>query len=207
MRSSHHYGPGGGVPEDALAVFRPMGVLMYSKYVVLALGLMLVLPVAAEGQAANGVPAALDSTFLKWNPVTKTVTFKLIAGIPGRAKSPFNFDGYTDGELTLTVPESSTVVMNFVNEDGTPHSAQVIPDERPIPNMALDQPGIPRAYSKAAGEGIAQFGTDVIRFKAAPAGNYLIFCGVPGHGLSGMWIRFKVSPDAATPSLTEKVGS
>ena len=69
-----------------------------------------------------------------------------MAGIPGKAKSPFNFNGYTDGELTLTVPEGSTVVMNFVNEDGTPHSAQVIPDKCPIPNMALDQPAIPRAY-------------------------------------------------------------
>ena len=181
---------------------------MYPKCVLLALtlGSTLALPVLAEAQTATGVPAALDSTFLKWNPTTRAATFKLVAGIPGKAKSPFNFDGYTDGELTLTVPEGSTVVMNFVNEDGTPHSAQVIPDKLPIPNMALDQPAIPRAYSKAAGEGIAQFGTDVLRFKAAPAGSYLIFCGVPGHGLSGMWIRFKVNADATTPSLTEKPG-
>jgi sulfocyanin len=178
-----------------------------SALLAVALGVTLTLPVPAAAQAATGVPAKLDSTFLKWNPATKTVTFKLVAGIPGRAKSPFNFDGYTDGELTLTVPENSTVVMNFVNEDGTPHSAQVVPDKPPIPNMALDQPAIQRAYSKAAGEGIAQFGTDVIRFKAAPAGSYLIFCGVPGHGLSGMWIRFKVNADAATPSLTEQVGA
>jgi sulfocyanin len=160
----------------------------------------------ASFAAAQGTGGGLDSTFLKWDPATKTATFKLVAGIPGRAKSPFNFDGYTDGELTLTVPENVTVVLNFVNEDGTPHSAQVIADARPIPNMALDVPAIPRAYSKAVGEGIAQFGTDVIRFKAAPAGDYLIICGVPGHGLSGMWIRLKVSADATTPSLTEHSG-
>jgi len=155
---------------------------------------------AAQGSGAAAVP---DSTWLKWNSVTRTATFKLIAGIPGRAKSPFNFNGYTDGELNLTVPQGATVVLNFVNEDGTPHSAEVIADARPIPNMAPDQPAIPRAYSKAVGEGIAQFGTDVIRFKADPAGSYLIFCGVPGHGLSGMWIRFTVSADAKAPSLSE----
>jgi hypothetical protein len=101
------------------------------------------------------------------------------------------------------VPENSTVVLNFVNDDGTPHSAEVIADKRPIPNMAPDQPAIPRAYTKAVSEGIAQFGTDQIRFKAAPAGSYLIFCGVPGHGLSGMWIRLNVDPAAQAASLAE----
>jgi sulfocyanin len=172
------------------------------KEIVLALVLTGLLPGpgAAQGSGSGAVP---DTTLLRWNATTRTVTFKLVAGVPGRAKSPFNFDGYTDGELTLTVPQHATVVFNFVNEDGTPHSAQVIPDARPIPNMAKDEPAIPRAYSKAAGEGIAQFGTDVIRFKADQAGNYLIFCGVPGHGLSGMWIRFTVSADAQIPSLSE----
>jgi sulfocyanin len=168
----------------------------------LALGLTVSLPVLAKAQTPGGV-VQLDSTFLRWNATTRTATFKLVAGIPGRAKSPFNFDGFTDGELTLTIPLNATVVLNFVNEDGTPHSAQVIPDARPIPNMAMDQPGIPRAYSKAVSEGIAQFGTDVIRFKAAPAGAYLIFCGVPGHGLSGMWIRLRVSADSQQPSMAE----
>ncbi len=168
---------------------------------ILALTIAVSLPAAAAAQG-SGAPAP-DSTWLTWNATTRTATFKLIAGIPGRAKSPFNFNGYTDGELTLTVPENSTVVVNFVNEDGTPHSAEVIADQPPIPNMALDQPGIPRAYTRSVSEGIAQFGTDAMRFKAAPSGSYLIFCGVPGHGLSGMWIRFAVSPDAKAPGLTE----
>ena len=143
-----------------------------------------------------------DPSWLEWNATTRTAKFKLIAGIPGRAKSPFNFNGYTDGELTLVVPAGSTVVMNFVNEDGTPHSAEVINSGGTMPNMAGDA-AIPRAYSKQAGEGIAQFGTDILRFTAAPAGDYLIFCGVPGHGLSGMWIRFAVSATAQAPALIE----
>jgi sulfocyanin len=165
----------------------------------LALGLSVAAPAVLAGQGSG--PAAPDSSWLKWNSTTSTATFKLIAGVPGRAKSPFNFNGYTNGELTLTVPENSTVVLNFVNEDGTPHSAEVIADKPPIPNMAPDQPALPRAYTKAVSEGIAQFGTDQVRFKAAPAGSYLIFCGVPGHGLSGMWIRLKVDPGATAASI------
>jgi len=175
---------------------------MAKSWSVLAVGLVLAIPTFARAQGSGPASSTPDS-LLKWSPATKTVTFKLIAGVPGRAKSPFNFDGYTDGELTLTVPEGATVVFNFVNDDGTPHSAQVVPDAKPLPNMALDQPAIARAYSRAAGEGIAQFGTDVIRFKAAPAGNYLVICGVPGHALSGMWIRFTASPTATQPELSE----
>lgn len=169
--------------------------------VTLSLCLLVAAPATLAAQGSS--PAVPDTTWLKWNPATRTASFKLVAGIPGRAKSPFNFNGYTDGELILTVPESSTVVLNFVNEDGTPHSAEVIGGDGPIPNMAPDQPAIPRAYTKAVSEGIAQFGTDVVRFKAAPAGTYRIFCGVPGHGLSGMWIRLAVSPQVQVPALAE----
>ena len=172
---------------------------MFVPRSILALALCLAPVVAARAQETAGVQP--DTTLLRWNATTKTASFKLIAGIPGHAKSPFNFDGYTDGELTLVVPENATLIINFVNEDGTPHSAQVIPDQKPIPNMALNDAAIPRAYTKAVSEGIAQFGTDNMRFKAAPAGDYLIFCGVPGHGLSGMWIRLQVKADATAPSL------
>ncbi len=119
----------------------------------LSLCLTVLFPGFAESQSPGGV-AQLDSTFLKWNAATRTATFKLVAGIPGRAKSPFNFDGFTDGELTLTFPVNSTVVLNFVNEDGTPHSAQVIPDTRPIPNLALDQPAIPRPTPRRWAKGL-----------------------------------------------------
>jgi sulfocyanin len=117
-------------------------------------------------------------------------------------KSPFNFNGYTNGELTLTVPESTNVVMNFVNEDGTPHSAVVIEDKDPMPTMA-ETPAIPRAYTVKAIEGLGYYAKDVMRFKAAPAGDYRIFCGVPGHGLSGMWIRLKVAPGIPAPTMAE----
>ena len=90
--------------------------------------------------------------------------------------------------------------MSFVNEDGTPHSAILIPGDGPIPNMA-GEPAIPRAYTRNTSEGLAQGQTDTIRFTAEPAAEYRVLCGVPGHGQSGMWIRLAVSPDAPRPSL------
>ena len=63
----------------------------------------------------------IDSNWLSYDSGTKTVKFKLIAGMTGGAKSPYNFNGFTDGEMTLVVPESATVVISFENQDGVPH--------------------------------------------------------------------------------------
>jgi plastocyanin len=113
---------------------------------------------------------------------------------------PFNFNGYTNGGATLTLPPKANVVINFVNKDGTPHSAEVISGEGPIPNAAVD-PAIPRAYTNKLLEGLPQEASDDIRFTAPDSGTYRIFCGVPGHGLSGMWIWLKIDPAAKAPSF------
>lgn len=146
---------------------------------------------------------AQDSPYLKWDPATKTVTFELIAGGEG-ARSPFNFNGYIDGEANLVVPPGVNVVMNFVQKDGTPHSAEVIGDKDPMPNMG-GEAAIPRAYTSKVIEGLPQEAKDVIRFTAPDSGSYRIFCGVPGHGLSGMWIRFTVDSAAKEPKFETKV--
>jgi sulfocyanin len=151
-----------------------------------------------SGQAASG-EATADSTWLSYDSTSKTVTFRLVAGVTG-AKSPFNFDGFTVGEATLIIPAGATVVMPFVNNDGTPHSAIVASGTEPIPNMAGD-PAIPRAYSRNATQGLAQGQKDTIRFKAEPSGSYRITCGVPGHALSGMWIWLEVSREVSVPTL------
>jgi len=155
--------------------------------------------VHCQGQPAARKP---DPAWLKWDANTRTVTFQLIAGVPA-ASSPFNFNGFTDGNLTLVVPAGATVVMSFVNEDGVPHSAEVIPGTGPIPNMGGDA-AIPRAYTINLLEGLPQGGKDVMRFTAAPNANYRIFCGVPGHGLSGMFIDMNVDPSAKEPSMVVK---
>jgi hypothetical protein len=130
---------------------------------------------------------------LKYDAATNTATFELRAG-------PFNFNGYTSGGATLVLPPKANVVLNFVNKDGTPHSAQVVSGEGPIPNAATD-PAIPRAYTNKVLEGLPQEATDVMRFAVPESGTYRIFCGVPGHGLSGMWIWMKVDPAAKTASF------
>jgi plastocyanin len=153
-------------------------------------------PPAATPDAPGEPPAAPKATqnsWLKYDAATNTVTFELIGGV-------FSFNGYTSGGATLVVPPKANVVMSFINKDGTPHSAQIISGEGPLPNAAVDA-AIPRAYTNKVLEGLPQEAGDVMRFTVPESGNYRIFCGVPGHGVSGMWIWMKVDPAAKTPSF------
>lgn len=150
----------------------------------------------ASTTSASLVPSAAPAPgdeWLSYDATTNTVTFELIAG-------PFTFNGYRNGEGTLLVPAKANIIMHFVNKDGTPHSAIVITGEGPIPNAA-DTPAIPRAYTNKVLEGLPQEGADVMRFSVPDSGTYRILCGVPGHGLSGMWIRLTADPRATQPGF------
>jgi hypothetical protein len=150
---------------------------------------------AAPEPAAVPAAASGQDEWLKYDPSTNTVTFELIGGPRG-----FQFNGYANGEATLTVPSEANIIMNFVNKDGTPHSAEIISGEGPLPNAAVEA-AIPRAYTRQLLQGLAQEQSDQMRFPVPKSGTYRIFCGVPGHGLSGMWIWMKVDPAAKVPTF------
>jgi len=152
--------------------------------------------VAQDGTASPTV----DPLWLAADTASKTATFQLIAGLTG-ANGALNFNGFRDGELTLTVPLGWTVVMQFRNHDGMlPHSAEVIEDTHPLPTQPVT-PAFPRAVTVRLAEGLPSEGRDDLRFIADKGGSYLIFCGVPGHGAAGMWIRLEVSGSVRQPSL------
>lgn len=150
---------------------------------------------ASEPAADPGQESATPTSPLKYDAASNTVTFDLIGGPNG-----FQFNGHSSGGATLTVPPKANVVMNFINKDGTPHSAEIISGEGSPPNSAVDA-AIPRAYTNQLLQGLPQEAGDVMKFQVPESGTYRIFCGVPGHGLSGMWIWMKVDPAAKTPSF------
>ncbi|HEV2671359.1 MAG TPA: sulfocyanin-like copper-binding protein [Gemmatimonadales bacterium] len=143
----------------------------------------------------------IDSHWLSIDSAGKTATFQLTAGLTG-LNSALNFNGFKDGGLTFTVPVNWNVVILFTNHDGMlPHSAEVIDTVKPMPAGPVD-PAFPRAETVRVAQGLGPEEKDTIRFTANKAGSYLIFCGVPGHGLTGMWIRFRVSATDKQPTLT-----
>lgn len=144
--------------------------------------------------------AVIDCTWLTVDTVAKTATFQLIAGLTG-LNGALNFNGFRDGGLTFTVPLNWNVVMQFTNRDGDlPHSAEVIPETKPLPAGPVD-PAFDRAMTLRLAQGLEAGAQDDIRFVANKAGPFIIFCAVPGHGLAGMWIRFQVSRTDRRPTL------
>src|SRR5437773_1713562 len=159
------------------------------------------LPVSAVAQAQRAVEApVVDPSWLQFDTATQAVSFQLIAGLTG-LNGALNFNGFRDGDLTLTVPLGSNVVLHFRNHDGMlPHSAEVIPDTHPLPPGPV-APAFARALTVRLDQGLISEQTDNIRFIADRGGSHLIFCGVPGHGAAGMWIRLEVLGSIRTPSL------
>src|SRR5690242_5462219 len=166
---------------------------------------LVVVPVAARAQ--NAPPAAapvVDSSWLRADTVTKTATFQLTAGLTG-LNGALNFNGFRDGGLTLTVPLNWTVELHFLNHDGMlPHSAEVIGDQNPVPTNPIP-PAFDRAATTMLQDGLTSGQTDVVKFLANKAGSFLVFCGVPGHGAAGMWIRLKVESTVTVPTLSATV--
>ena len=159
-----------------------------------ALGaLLLAMIVGTNLRAQSPGGGSGTDPYTKWDAKTNTATLLLSAG-------PFKFNDASNGSAGFTVPANAKVVINFVNKDGTPHSAEVISGEGPIPNSASD-PAIPKAFTNKVQEGLPQEASDDITFTAPASGKYRIFCGVPGHGLSGMWIWLNVDPAAKTASF------
>src|SRR6266576_6967392 len=168
----------------------------------LAAVLLLSAPVCAA-QTSTAKPQ-IDSTWLTVDTTGKTATFQLTSGLTP-LNGGLNFNGFTDGKLTLTVPAGWTVVIRFTNHDANlPHSVEVVDTTKPMPAGPVDPPAFPRAMTVQARllQGLGSGDTDSVRFVANKAGSYMIFCAVPGHGLAGMWIRLTVSPTEKRPTLT-----
>jgi len=165
----------------------------------LAAVLLLSAPVCAA-QSPTAKPQ-IDCNWLTVDTTAKTATFQLTSGLTP-LNGGLNFNGFNDGKLTLTVPTGWTVVIRFTNHDANlPHSAEVVDTTKPMPAGPVDPPVFAHAMTAKPLTGIPEGASDSLRFVASKAGSYMIFCAVPGHGLAGMWIRFKVSATEKRPTL------
>jgi sulfocyanin len=162
---------------------------------------------------ATAASAAEERTVPSWmtvNAGAQKVTMDVVAGFNAN-NSSWNFNGYYQGDVTVVVPEGWRVEITLTNRDGdVPHSLVVMADPG-ADNLPLqagrEQAAFPRAYSKSPEQGISAGDQDTISFKADQTGEFLWFCGVPGHGQSGMWTRFAVAADTAEPYVNVAAGA
>ena len=151
--------------------------------------------------ASTTQSAAIDCNWLTVDTTTKIATLQVTAGLT-QLNGGLNFNGFNDGKLTFTVPTNWTVVIRFTNKDpNLPPSAEVVDTTTPMPAGPVEPPALPRAMTARLMQGLGAGEADSMRFVATKPGSYMIFCAVPGHGLAGMWIRFKVSATEKRPTL------
>jgi sulfocyanin len=146
---------------------------------------------------------AATPSWMKIDTAHKTVR-ATITMAQGGNNGTLNFNGYAHGALTLTVPKGWHVAMHVINGGGMgiPHSLEVIKTSEVIPAQGVEPPAFPQAETVNLIQGLEAGQSDDVTFDATTNGRYWIFCGVPNHGVGGMWDYFVVSPKVTTPTVT-----
>lgn len=154
----------------------------------------------------GGVQSFADEK-VEWmtiDPEQQSVHLTIVAAADGH-NGTLNFNGYARDELTITVPFGWKVEVEFLNKGlgALPHSLAVTEETNPIP-IEDGTVAFPRATTVKLVEGLAPGESDTFSFRANREGRFLLFCGVPNHGVGGMWNYFVVSKAAALPGISIK---
>jgi len=185
----------------------------YCVYHLLMLGTLVVLrPGQSVANARQHLPKATPqpttattaqsamkaSQILSVDKAAKHVVVTMIAAATN-ANNGFNFDGYSKGAATFTIPVGWSVEFKFSNDQPVPHSLALATSHGSSPTLAKfngSTVSTPRPTS-----GVPKGHTQIVRFTATKAGHYFVVCDVPGHAVAGMWDTFTISSSAATPTV------
>ncbi len=167
----------------------PVTVIGLRIPTVLATALVAAACAGTGGQGHAGTPKA-----------ARTVELTLIAGKTS-ANQSFNFNGFSRGQMTLTVPAGWRVVVHYQNFTPLRHSFDVIPYTGKQPDTPPPPPVFKGAATQDPVSGIGVGKEETITFVADKAGRYEYLCGVAGHAPAGMWNYLVVSSTAKAPSV------
>jgi len=117
---------------------------------------------------------------------TQAVVITLVAGYPA-GDYQFNYDGYRDGTLVITIPTGWHVTVQCENRGTVPNSCAVVRgrgDTNPVePSWSTPDP----THGLGPGE------SATFEFTPSAAGSYRIASLVGGNEASGMWADLEVT--------------
>jgi len=143
--------------------------------------------------SATASPSA-SSQFFQLDQANKTVSLTLISSFNNTAGG-FNFDGFANGAMKVTVPIGWKVDVTCANHGAVNHSCVIAAD------ATATSPVFPGASSTNPMTGVAKGQQQTFSFSPDKAGNYRIVCLVPGHESAGMWDAFDVI-SSGVPAFT-----
>jgi hypothetical protein len=140
----------------------------------------------------SGNPPDL-SRYIHVQPVLRTVVITLVAGYPA-GDYQFNYDGYGNGVLVVTVPAGWQATIQCENRGTVPNSCAVVAGESDTSPLspAWSTPDPTRGLDPGQSAGF--------EFTPTQPGSYRIASLVDGHEASGMWADLEV-PSTGNPSL------
>lgn len=138
------------------------------------------------------------SSILTSDADTRTVDLLLVSSSTG-ADGGFNFDGYGDGAMRVSIPLGWQVDVTCTNASAIlSHSCAIVDDVELSPDGAPI--AFPGASSPQPQSGVSPGKSTSFTFVASRVGTYRIACLVSGHEIDGMWDWLDVTP-SGLPSL------
>jgi sulfocyanin len=161
---------------------------------------------AAHGTGANEsmglkkelIEGITPADFLRLSNKPKTVKITVIAAYTTNNYG-MNFNGFSFGKATYTIPAGWNVEVEFINPSPVPHSAIVVEKDQ-VKKLQMGEPAFKGASVSKPVEGMSTNKAS-FQFTADEPGDYAIACGFPSHALAGHWIVFEVSANAKAPTL------
>jgi len=155
---------------------------------VAAVGLAIVMLGAAcdplTGTGPGNPPNLKD--YMHVFPATRSVVFTLIAGYPA-GDIQFNYDGYTDGTLVITVPTGWQATVQCENHGTVPNSCAV------VKGRGETSPLEPGWSTQDPVRGLDPGQSGAFAFSPSDPGSYRIASLVGGSEASGMWADLEVT--------------
>jgi hypothetical protein len=139
-------------------------------------------PLAGSGAGAPPDP----TTFIHVDAPTQTAVVTLIAGHPA-TDIQFNYDGYGNGSLVLTVPTGWKVTIQCVNHWTVPNSCAVVADG------SATAPLQPDWSTSDPQRGLDPGQSASFAFTPTATGSFRIASLVDGNEASGMWADLEIS--------------
>lgn len=143
---------------------------------------------AACGSSPSSSSPAGGGHYLSVSSAGKSVTLTL-------NMTGFNFDGFSNGQMTVTVPRGWSVTVHCHNDTTLPHTCAI------VRNTSSTSPAFAGAATSDPTAGLQPNTSGSFTFTASSAGRFLIGCLVPGHMPAGMWDHFDVI-DSGSPSIS-----